>query len=104
MDDPKSRLSVVIGGANGIGAARRRPMSKRGWRVAVIDVDSTAARSVATEIGGYAYAADITDQGAREQIAAEIEREHGPVCSLVVSSGAFRERFAPADFPMTCSG
>jgi NAD(P)-dependent dehydrogenase (short-subunit alcohol dehydrogenase family) len=100
MDTTDSKLSVVIGGGNGIGAACCRLMASRGWRVAVVDLDMTAARAVANEIGGPAHDVDVRTLEALEQLAAEIEREHGPVHSLVVSSAAFQERYPPGEFPM----
>lgn len=99
-DDVGSRLSVVIGGANGIGAACCRLMSSRGWRVAVVDLDGEAAESLAKEIGGFGYSVDMRSLAAVEQLASDIERAHGPVYSLIVSAAAFQERHAPEEFPM----
>lgn len=99
MSNAESRLSVVFGGANGIGAACCRLMSSRGWRIAVVDIDDKATAEVAAETGVAGYCVDIRDLAAVERLAADIEREHGPVYALVVSSGAFQERSAPADLP-----
>lgn len=100
MGDASSRLSVVIGGGNGIGAACSRVMSSRGWKVAVVDLDFSAAQAVAAEIGGRGYSADIGNLEAVEQLATDIEREQGAVHSLVVCAAAFQDKFAPKDFPM----
>jgi len=100
MGDTGSKLSVVIGGGNGIGAACCRLMAERGWRVAVVDLDPAAATAVAKEIGGSGYSVDMSNLDALEQLAADIEREHGPVHSLVVCAAVFQERYAPEEFPM----
>ena len=100
MNAPESKLAVVIGGANGIGAACCRLMTTRGWRIAVGDYDGEAAKMVADEIGGYGFQIDIRDLGRLEQSASEIERDVGPVHSLVAAAGAFQDRFTPDDFPM----
>jgi NAD(P)-dependent dehydrogenase (short-subunit alcohol dehydrogenase family) len=100
MSDSESRLSVVIGGGNGIGAACCHVMAQRGWRVAVADLDGAAAKAVAGEIGGSGYAIDIGNLEALEQLASDIERDQGPVHSLVVCAAAFQERFTPEEFPM----
>jgi NAD(P)-dependent dehydrogenase (short-subunit alcohol dehydrogenase family) len=55
---------------------------------------------VAAEIDGHGYGGDISDLAAVEQLASTIEGAHGPVSGLVVSSGAFQDRLAPADIPM----
>jgi NAD(P)-dependent dehydrogenase (short-subunit alcohol dehydrogenase family) len=100
VHDDASRLAVVIGGGNGIGAACCRLMRERGWRVAVVDLDAQAAQQVAGEIGGASYALDIRDASAVEALAERVEQERGPVAALVVSSGAFQERGAPEDLPL----
>jgi NAD(P)-dependent dehydrogenase (short-subunit alcohol dehydrogenase family) len=100
MTAKEIKLSIVIGGGNGIGAACCRLMAERGWQVAVADFDGKAAEAVAAEIGGHGYQIDIRDLTGLEKLAATIEREVGPVQALVVASGAFEERFAPSDMPM----
>lgn len=100
MDETEPRLAVVIGGGNGIGEACCQLMVERGWRVAVVDLDGNAATAVATRIGGHGYGVDVSDLAALEALAGDIERTLGPVHALVVSSGAFQDRHAPADFPM----
>jgi len=95
-----SKLGAVIGGGNGIGASCCRVMAQRGWRVAVIDLDKQAAEGVAKEVGGAAYALDISDSAAVEELAALIEHDHGPVAGLVVAAAAFQEKMAPEEFPM----
>src|SRR5438105_4467379 len=95
-----SGWGVVIGGANGIGASTCRAMSQRGWQVAVVDLDKAAAEGLAQEVGGVAYALDISDLAAVEDLAATMEREHGRVSGLVVAAAAFQDKFAPDEFPM----
>jgi len=95
-----SRLGVVIGGGNGIGAACCKVMAQRGWRVAVVDLDKQAAEAVAKAIEGAAYAVDISDLTAVEELAAQLERDLGTVNGLVVAAGAFQEKFAPDELPM----
>jgi NAD(P)-dependent dehydrogenase (short-subunit alcohol dehydrogenase family) len=75
-------------------------MASRGWRVVVADLDASAAKSLAKEIGGFGYGVDMRSLDAVEQLAADIEREHGPVYALVVAAAAFQERYSPDDFPM----
>ena len=100
MSGSNSRLGVVIGGGNGIGAATCRVMADRGWRVAVVDLDLAQAKEVAAEMKGGAYSADIGDLSSLEQAAAAIEREQGDVSAMVVSAAMFQDRYAPADFPI----
>lgn len=100
MTDTFSKLVVVIGAGNGIGAACSRTLAARGWRVAVADLDLSAATDVAKEIGGEAYRVDVADLGSLEALSADVVARQGEYFGLVVSSGAFQEKFAPADLPV----
>ena len=59
--DLTGRTAVVTGGASGIGRACAIRLARAGARVTVLDLDHDAAMSTAREIGGTAYAADLTD-------------------------------------------
>ena len=86
----KQEVAVVIGGANGIGAAVCRLMARMGWRVVVADRDAAAADVLAREIGGVARSVDVTDAGQINALASDVETELGGADALVVSSGAFQ--------------
>ncbi|MEV4108020.1 SDR family NAD(P)-dependent oxidoreductase [Nonomuraea sp. NPDC049695] len=51
---------LVTGGAGGIGAAVARRFARAGARVAIADVDESAGRAVAAEIGGLFVPADVS--------------------------------------------
>jgi NAD(P)-dependent dehydrogenase (short-subunit alcohol dehydrogenase family) len=83
-------LVVVIGGANGIGAACCAVMAARGWRVALADRDEAAGAATAERTGAAVYLLDITDTAAIDASAEQIEQDLGPSAALVVSSGIFQ--------------
>ena len=91
----QGRLSVIIGGGNGIGAATARLMAERGWRIAIIDRDLDNARAVATEVKGRAFHGDVTDAAVMHGLAQEIETAFAPPYALVVSSGTFQDPVPP---------
>jgi NAD(P)-dependent dehydrogenase (short-subunit alcohol dehydrogenase family) len=96
-----SHVSVVTGGASGIGAACARQLaSNGGGMVVVVDLDFEKARAVAAEFGGRAYAADVGDENALDACAAAIERECGPVDVLVNSAGILQVPLRPHDLPL----
>lgn len=68
MNDLTGRSALVTGGASGIGAACARALAARGARVTVADIDGAGAGSVAAEIGGTAWAVDLLDTGALEDL------------------------------------
>jgi NAD(P)-dependent dehydrogenase (short-subunit alcohol dehydrogenase family) len=101
MTGSTKRISVVTGGASGIGAACVRELAANGDLVVVVDRDVAKAQAVAAEIGGRAYAADVGDERGVEACAAAIERECGPVDVLVNSAGIIQVPVRPHDLPMS---
>ena len=97
----KARISVVTGGASGIGAACARELAASGDLVMVVDRDLAKARDVAAEFGGKAYFADVGDETSVETCADAIERECGPVDVLVNSAGIIQVPVRPHDLPMS---
>lgn len=96
----KSKVAVVIGGGNGIGASCCKIMAQFGWQLAVADLSQDAAEYVAQEVSGKPYTVDVSDLSALEELAARIEGEQGPVDGLVVAAAAFQEKFSPDELPM----
>ncbi|MDX1887855.1 3-hydroxybutyrate dehydrogenase [Mycolicibacterium sp. 120270] len=69
----RGRTALVTGGASGIGAACARQLAARGAVVTVADLDEAGAKSVADEIGGKAWAVDLSDVGPLEQLRLETD-------------------------------
>jgi NAD(P)-dependent dehydrogenase (short-subunit alcohol dehydrogenase family) len=67
----------VTGGASGLGAATARALAKAGAKVAVLDVNESAARAMAGEIGGIAVLCDVSDARSAEAAIAEAREAHG---------------------------
>jgi len=98
----KGRIAVVTGAASGIGKACAELLAKEGAKVVVADVNIEAAMEVAQEIGGYAYAMNVSDDLEVERLAARIELELGAVSLLVNSAGVIQgAAVAPSELPMT---
>jgi 3-hydroxybutyrate dehydrogenase len=73
MTDLSGRTALVTGGASGIGAACARELAARGAVVTVADLDDVGAKSVAQEIGGKAWAVDLSDVAALEGVRLETD-------------------------------
>ena len=54
------KTAIVTGAASGFGAGIARKFAAEGARVMVVDLNSEAARSIATEIDGIAHDADVS--------------------------------------------
>jgi len=86
------KSAVVTGGASGIGRGIALRLAHEGANVAILDLNSTGAENVATEIAalGRKSVACQTDVANRAQVNASIERvrkELGPIHILVNDAG-----------------
>jgi NAD(P)-dependent dehydrogenase (short-subunit alcohol dehydrogenase family) len=79
--------ALVTGGASGIGAATCRRMAAEGARVAVVDLNGDAAETLAKELDGEAYAADVTDYGALEAAIVDAHRRLGGLTAIYNNAG-----------------
>ncbi len=91
----RNRVAVITGGGSGIGAEICRAFAKEGALVVVADLHLEAAKQVAGEIQateGQAVARgfDVSDRGAVESAAGEIEEQLGPLEIWVNNAGVSR--------------
>jgi NAD(P)-dependent dehydrogenase (short-subunit alcohol dehydrogenase family) len=81
-------MNVLITGAgSGIGRATAALLADRNFQVAVTDVNESAARNVAQEIGAYAARLDVTDRASVREALAAAENALGPLENWVSNAG-----------------
>lgn len=95
MTDLTGRRALVTGGASGIGAACARAFAAAGAHVTVADVSADAAESLASELGGQAWAVDLTDTAALAELSLDAD--------ILVNNAGIQhvspiEEFDPAKF------
>ena len=78
---------VVTGGSRGIGESLAREFAARGAKVTVVARSEESLRRVATEIGGNAVVADLSDDRVVDTLIESIESAHGPIDVLVNNAG-----------------
>ncbi|MDQ1075020.1 MULTISPECIES: 3-hydroxybutyrate dehydrogenase [Microbacterium] len=71
--DLTGRRALVTGGASGIGEAVARRFADAGAQVTVADVNREAAERVAGEIGGRAWAVDLSDTAALRELSLDVD-------------------------------
>ena len=94
------KVAAVTGGGSGIGEATCVRLVADGARVAVIDIDASAAGLTAKLAGdGLAVVADVSDSAAVDAALEQVEAELGPVDVWVnnagISGGAHSDRVNP---------
>ena len=83
----KDQAAIVTGGASGLGAATARRLAKEGAKVAVFDLNTKLAETVAGEIGGVAITCDVADSASAEAAVAAAAKAHGPARVLINCAG-----------------
>lgn len=67
------KRAVVTGAASGIGEACARALAAQGAHVVVADLDAAGAEAVASEIGGEAWAVDLSDLDALADLRLDVD-------------------------------
>jgi NAD(P)-dependent dehydrogenase (short-subunit alcohol dehydrogenase family) len=83
----KGEAAIVTGGASGLGAATARRLASQGAKVAVCDLNTKLAETVAAEIGGVAVTCNVADAASAEAAVAAAAKAHGPARVLVNCAG-----------------
>jgi NAD(P)-dependent dehydrogenase (short-subunit alcohol dehydrogenase family) len=83
-----ARLALVTGAGSGIGRGCALALGKRGFAVAVIDLDEGSARETASQIpGAKAYRADVSNAAEVEAAVGAAVADLGPLEVLVNNAG-----------------
>lgn len=85
-----SEVTVITGGASGIGLAVASRVREEGSKVALLDIDLERCRAAAAKIGdgAIAYECDATGESSLAETAAKVEAEMGRTGALVCCAGA----------------
>lgn len=83
----EGRTALVTGGGRGIGAAVARRLAADGVKVAVTGRTQTEIDAIASELGGLALRADLTDRSATDAMVGELVDAFGRVDILVNNAG-----------------
>jgi NAD(P)-dependent dehydrogenase (short-subunit alcohol dehydrogenase family) len=81
------KIALITGAASGIGKATARLMASEGATVLVADVNETAGRAVAGELGGRFHLLDVSDEASWVETMATVASEQGRLDILVNNAG-----------------
>ena len=94
------RVTVVTGGARGIGFAIARKFAADGDKVIVADIQAKLGRESAHELGGVYHAVDVGEESSVSQLVETVENEQGPIEVWVNSAGILQAPQRTESMPM----
>jgi len=80
-------IAVITGGASGIGAVTAQHLSAQGAKVALWDMNIKAAQTLAEQLGGAAFAVDVTSAASVEKALADTIQKLGAPRILINCAG-----------------
>jgi len=106
MQQISNRIAWITGAGTGIGRALALRLARDGWQVAISGRRSEPLDEVRVAAGELAgrilpLPVDVTDRAAMSAVAANIERELGPLHLVVLGAGMFATFRADKDFDAT---
>lgn len=85
--DIKGKITIVTGGASGLGAETARHLAKLGAKVAILDLNLEAAKTLARELDGIAVSCNIADEQSAQKALNEVVKTLGTPRILVNCAG-----------------
>jgi 3-oxoacyl-[acyl-carrier protein] reductase len=89
----KDRVTLITGGAAGIGRATALRFAEEGARVVICDVDEESGQQTADELGPDAafYRVDVTDRQAAQEWMDDVVERYGQIDVLINNAGVLRD-------------
>src|SRR5438067_2529795 len=84
------RVTIVTGGAQGIGEACARRFAREGAPVVIADIDDARGKALAKELGGTYVHCDVGDKADVDAVIAATLKAHGRIDVLVNNAGIFK--------------
>ncbi len=85
--DWHNKVTVVTGGASGIGAACSRNFAARGAKVVVADLNEAGAKAVAAEFGGLGVGCNVGEEAGINALIKATEDHFGPIDIFFSNAG-----------------
>jgi NAD(P)-dependent dehydrogenase (short-subunit alcohol dehydrogenase family) len=88
--DLGNKVTLITGGAQGIGEACARRFAREGAPVVIADVDATRGQALAKELGALFVACDVGNKAQVDALIASVIAQHGHIDVLVNNAGIFK--------------
>jgi len=85
----ENKIALITGAGGGLGEAIARVLAKEGAKLVITDINETAVKAVAEELGAVGLAHDVANDEAWENAVAAAESHYGGLDILVNNAGIF---------------
>jgi NAD(P)-dependent dehydrogenase (short-subunit alcohol dehydrogenase family) len=85
----QDKVALITGGGSGIGKASCIAFAREGAKVVVVDLKKETAEATAKEVGGVAFAADVSKASDAEGMVKFAEETHGRLDIIFNNAGVF---------------
>ena len=96
----QNRVTLVTGGARGIGLAVAQRFAASGETVVIADILEDEGKESAEGIDGVFHQVDVASEDSVRLLVDDVERDTGPIGALVNSAGLLQTASTSADMPM----
>jgi NAD(P)-dependent dehydrogenase (short-subunit alcohol dehydrogenase family) len=96
----RDKVALVTGGASGLGRATALALAAEGAEVVVADVDEAGAREVAAQVGGHAWAGDVSTFEANSRLIDFVVDQAGGLDVAFLNAGIASGFSLGADFDL----
>ncbi len=87
----KDKVTLITGGAAGIGKATAERFAEEGAQVVICDVNEELGRATAETLGMSFYKVDVTDRNAVQEWVDDVAQRYGRIDVLVNNAGILRD-------------
>ena len=93
----QDRITIITGGASGLGQGMAELFAAEGAKIVVADVQEEAGLALASKLGGDFVHCDVTDPTSVEQLIQSTVKAHGRIDILVNNAGIDGDQATTAD-------
>ncbi len=90
MERFNGKVVIVTGGAEGIGKASAYRFAQEGARVAILDINEGAAKTLAAEVGGIGLSCDVSNPDSVKSAVKFVLEQWGRIDVLFANAGVYR--------------
>ena len=101
LDALRDKVALVTGGASGIGRLTAIALAAAGAEVVVADLDEDGARAVAEQVGGHAFALDVSDFDANHAAVAFAQERAGGLDLAMLNAGVTSDTLLGEPFDLS---